>query len=764
MTACRSFVSAALALVACTALASTSRAQEAGVARIPVHVVNGRLVVGCQIAAHKRIAANLFIDYDAPVGLLLHNKAAAGIESEADDGTPVPITVFLPDLNIEVAQREAGDEQYFERFTKWYSKELGENAVVGTLGARVLSRYHVTFDLAAGFIELSAPHALSKEPPPDVAGSTRVAVTLFNDLVWFPVAFGEHRGGALGLATSKYDTWVDADLCRELHHPAGDIGAARVGDLDIARVVPFRPEEIRQRHPDGVFGMTGLDLLEHFRLEVDRVNRFARFTPSAPANFAAADVEFYKARLAEEPAPVEAWLEAHKTERLAPEAAQLLLDLQLQARADEASMRRALEFVQGTRPADLKATGALELLQKLLQTGQAKYALIAGELGLANGREDRYPDAVHKLHAHMGSIQLQQGARRDAWKHLLSAAFGLPEDGPLNLDLARCYEQDGRYSRAYSRYLQALLSAESGPAAIEGLERVQPKLDDPEAFSVEGIEKLIEGRVEGFGAATKFHPDDGEMPQRAVLVEYFTNAHFEFEIGVALGRDGLRDHFGNEYCVLVTYDVPEPELEPLVNPLSMRMWHDSGAKEIAQFADGVYRLPEAARSRFKQEVYDACRGVVMQRLTTPTDYLIEVSADVDRTGIRGSVRFNGPENSDVVAQVILIERGVLFPGKSKVVIHRNVARAALTKSLEGEPFAPEYGTMNVDFDRTWDAILAENTAFLDQRAQAGAGVVSRVSMRVDPRQASVVAVLRNKKTHEVLQAVQFDPPLPEDMK
>ena len=87
--------------------------------------------------------------------------------------------------------------------------------------------------------------------------------------------------------------------------------------------------------------------------------------------------------------------------------------------------------------------------------------MIAGELGIANGREDRYPDAVHKLHAHMGSIQLQQGARRDAWKHLLSAAFGLPEDGPLNLDLARCYEEDGRFSRAYSRYLQALLSPES---------------------------------------------------------------------------------------------------------------------------------------------------------------------------------------------------------------------------------------------------------------------------------------------------------------
>ena len=50
----------------------------------------------------------LFIDYEAPIGLLMHNKAAAGIECENDDGTSRPITIHLPDINLAVEQRDPG--------------------------------------------------------------------------------------------------------------------------------------------------------------------------------------------------------------------------------------------------------------------------------------------------------------------------------------------------------------------------------------------------------------------------------------------------------------------------------------------------------------------------------------------------------------------------------------------------------------------------------------------------------------------------------
>lgn len=741
---------------------SSASAQES-VARIPVTIVSGRLVVAVQLAAQKRIAANLFIDFESTVGLVLHNRAAQGIVAENDDGTGNPITIHLPDLDIPVERRELGEEKFYEDFTKWYSKELGENAIVGTIGARILSNYHVTFDLAAGMIELSAPHAaLAPERRQDSGGEV-VSATILDDIVWLPVSYGAGRRGVIGLGTTWYDTRIDRDLAEELGKPAGDIGPARLGNVDLDSIVALRPERVNHVHPDGVFGMLGLNVLEHFRVEVDRTNRSVRFTPTAPATFPTADREFFKARVRDEAAAIAKWLEQFPNARLRLEAAKLLVDLRLAEGASEPEIRSALVAVQDAGPSDLRATSALELLRQMQQAGRNDYAKIAGELGISAGRSDRYPEVVHRLHGKLGSILLEEGDRRAAWKHLLSAAFGLPEDGPINLDLARCYEAEGRFTRAYSRYLQALLSAESGADAIDGLERTQPKLPDLEAFSVESVERMIEGKVEGFGVATRYLPEDGKQPNRAVLVEYFSNADFEFEIGVVLGRDGLRDHFGKERAILVRYDVPKSSLEALVNPLAIAAWKRVGGQDLAHRADGIVELPIAARARFKNDVFEACRRAIVDRLAIPSQHRIEVEASVDRERIRGRATFHGPECA-AYAEILAIERGVLHPGKSKIVVHRNVARAALTPRSEGVPYEPVDDAMSVEFDRSIAEIVAENGAFLDAEAKAGRGDVSRISVRIDPKQISIVAVLRDAETHEVLQAIQFDPELPESMR
>lgn len=737
------------------------------VARVPVSIVAGRLVVPCQLAAKKRIAANLFLDYEAPCELTMHNRAAMGIEAEAEDGTATPIKVLLPDIEFEVARRELADDKAFERFTKWYSKELGENSVVGTIGARLLSRYHVTFDLAAGFVEFSAPREASREPPPVIDGTTVVPITVFNDLVWFPVAYGDRRGGAIALGTAKYDSWVDSDLADELGHPAGDVGPVVVGGIDLAPFVAFRPERVPHTHHDGVFGVIGLNVLRHFRVEVDRVNRTSRWTNTAPPQFPTEDLEYFRAREHGDGGALMQWLEAHGDARLAPEAAQRLLELRLDENADEATVKKAMEFVHATRPADLKATGALELMQTMQQAGRPTDALVAAELGLAAGRDDRYPESVHKLHARMGSILLEHQRSREAWKHLLSAAFGLPDDGPLNLDLARCYEQEGRFTRAYSRYLQALLSPDSGDAAIEGLERLQSKIEDAEDFSVDAVEKLIEGKIEGFGVATKFRPDENAKPSRTLLLEWFTNAHFEGQIGIALARDGLRDHFGREYAVLVTYDVPEPALTPLANPLGLRQWERvmraTGAEGTAHVMDGMVRLPPAARARDKQAAYDTIKVGATARLARESDHAITIEAKADANGLRANVVVLGPPVDGAIVQVLLVERGVLFPGKSRVVIHRNVARAALTNEPDGESFAPSDERLEFACERTWASIETELTTFLDRREADGAAKLSRHATRVDPRQASVVVILRDRETGAVLQAAQVDPTLAEDL-
>lgn len=746
---------------ACFASAEQARSDSSKPARIPVTIVNGRLVVAAEISSVKRIAANLFVDYDAPFALMLHNKAAAGIECEAADGTPRKITVHLPDVNLEVPERAHGDEKYYEHFTKWWSKELGENPVVGTIGSRLLSKYHVVFDLADGFVELSPPRARD----PGTRPPQSLPISIHNDLVWLPVAFSD-RSGALLFSTSRYDTRLDLDLANELSAEDGVVGPVRLGEIDLSTLVAFRPERLDQVHPDGVFGATGLGLLRHFRVSIDRENRLAQFDPTVPAAFPTADLELWQAYATGDPAQLEAWLTRHPKERLAPDAADLLLDARLDEGATGESMLRALEFTQASRPVDLKATGALELMWKLLACGRPNDSIAAGELGLKFGREDRYPDSVHKIHARIGSVQLEQGARREAWRHLLSAAFGLPEDGPLNLDLGRCYELDERWNRAYSRYLQALLSAESGPAAALALERVQPHLEDAEAYSVPNLEKLIEGRVEGFGAATKFDASN-LTSTRCCVIEYFTNAHFEFAIGPTLARDGLRDHFGDDRLVRIVWHVPVPELDPLVNEVSTRVWNRIAPDHLSHRLDGLIELAPGAPSRFKQAVYDGCRSAVANRLAEPTAIAIAIEANADRETLSGHVTVSGPPEPGDWVQLLLVESGVLFPGKSSVVIHRNVVRASLTSSIEGEDYVPATGTdgsfaQRYEFTRRFADVVAENTAFLDAEAAAGRGIVPRMAVRIDPRQARVVVIVR-KPNGEVRHAAICEPTLAPDL-
>ena len=125
--------------------------------------------------------------------------------------------------------------------------------------------------------------------------------------------------------------------------------------------------------------------------------------------------------------------------------------------------------------------------------------------------------------------------------------------------------------------------------------------------------------------------------------------------------------------------------------------------------------------------------------------------------LRGKVTVEGPEATNVRLMVLLVERGVLFPGRSTVVVHRLVARAALTPSLEGEPWEPADGKMEFTFDRALSEIDATNESHLDGLARRGAGTLEKVSMQIDPGQVSILAYLRDAGSKRVLQAVQVIP-------
>jgi hypothetical protein len=774
----RALLSGSLAI----ALVAQIPAQEAAPAPVapmgggamPVQVVAGRLVVSCDLSTPaNRIPANLFLEFEGRHGLQLHNRAAAALRAEASDGTPRPITVHFQDFTFTVPKRELGDEDLFEEFTKYHSASMGENALIGSIGVEILDDWKVVFDVASGRVELAplgtvaggAAPPTSARVEPD--GTVVAPITLLDGMLWLPVRWHEGQPGGLMLGSALYDTRIEVGAARSIGRPAGDVGPIRIGGVDLHRYVAFRPEPIVQVHPDGVVGITGINLLEHFRVEVDRGLREVRLRETKAAEFPTADLEFFRARAAEDTAAVLSFLGTHgaadpkREGRLAHEAACLLLEYQLDDGATGEDITTAVGWMHRTVQADLGTTRMLDLMKEMADAGEEEVVIAAGQLGIDTGRKDRYPNAVHEVHGRLGRTLLDRALREEtpadpAWRHLLSAAFGLPEDGRINLDLGRFYEHQQRYRRAFSRYIQAVIRPDSGPEALEALQRVQPLAlaeEGPEAegedttFSVDTIEKMIAGKVRNFGAASRFAPTDEHPARRTVLCEFFTNGHFGNEtdggaIGGALGFEGLISHFEPSQVVFLAHHLPIPKPDALCSAFSRERGETFKVERpTVMVLDGQKGTAGAGKWRDAEEIYNRARTAILERLALHGDYEVDVQATLRGGRIEGTASVVGPDEDNLVVHVVLAEARVLYPGSSGIVVHRNVVRGSLLPDDEGVLYAPEDMQAEVTFSRTLESLETEQRRQLDALEAEGLGSVPRISLRVDPREVRVVAFL-----------------------
>ncbi len=738
-------------------------AQEPVRGRVPVTLVDGRLVVSCDLSTpFRRIPANLLVEFEQPHGLILHNRAAAPLRCENPDGTTIPIRIHLPEFDLEVPRRELGDEEFMEDFTKYHSEELGENALVGSIGYEVLREHAIRFDLAQGLLEF---RPLGPEPAGPVLpaenpdGSWTVPLDEHAGLLWVTVVAEDGTPFAMAVGCSRADTLVDARTCERRRRPAGDLGALRLGGVDLAEFVAPRPEPLALVHPDTPLGVLGVNLLRHLSVDVDRVARRAVIRVTRPPVFPEADLDFFRTRLTEDGDELEAHLERHPEARLAREAAELLLTWRFDEAAAEEDTVRAVDWIARTTPEDLRTTRMLDLMKVLSDDARSAELLAAGQLGIASGREDRYPNAVHEVHGRMGRERLARDEGREAWRHLLSASFGLPGNGPINLDLGRYYESQGRYRRAFSRFVQAVLDPESGPAALEAMARVQPLLDPDEPFGVELIERMIAGKVRSFGAPNRWEPDPDAPPSRTVLVEFFTNAWLGDDtrgaIGGALGFEGAASYFEGGPVVFLSHHLPDPRVDPLCTSLAARRAARHGVGQPAvQVVDGVRQAPGAGRWRDAEAISQRVRSAVEGRLGQPTDWELGLEGEIDGDTLRGALDALGPTEAGRRLVVVLTERGVLFPGKTGVVVHRHLARAELTET-GGAAWDPLDGYQRVEFEVSLSEVTADLEAHLDELARTGVGTTVRVSTRLDPAQLGLAAWVEDAATGEVVQATQL---------
>jgi hypothetical protein len=177
---------------------------------------------------------------------------------------------------------------------------------------------------------------------------------------------------------------------------------------------------------------------------------------------------------------------------------------------------------------------------------------------------------------------------------------------------------------------------------------------------------------------------------------------------------------------------------------------------VSTVIDGHRIGPGAERWRNAEAVYEANRELVLAELREASPYTLSLAATLGEDGVvRGTLRVDGPASESARVQVVLAERGVLYPGKAGVVVWRMVARGSLLGPAAGVPYEPVDGGRTIEFARSLAEISAENVRFLERTEAAGGNAATRLSVAIDPRQVSIVAFIRDA-AQVVRQATQLD--------
>ena len=375
---------------------------------------------------------------------------------------------------------------------------------------------------------------------------------------------------------------------------------------------------------------------------------------------------------------------------------------------------------------------------------------------------------MHRLHVRLGELLLDLKDTRGAWEHLMSAAFGLTEAfgsadrAKVNLLLGRVYEQKGKLKRAMSRYVQAVISPEYGPQAVPRIERLQEKMGG-EPFSVALVDKMISGKVRSMSAPTRFEPDDDNVTNRVVLIEHVTNPHLgqkqgerwrAFTEGGAMAFEALQSHFPAAHVAMLSYHTDAPRPVAIMNELSLVAAESVGKRPVF-LVDGVQAGPGACRYPDADTVYQDVRDSVTARLKRKSDFTITLQARVEDGVLRGQARIEGPARGRRV-ELVLAEKGAIYPGLGATVVHRMVARAALTKSVFGESWRPKGGGMTLSFERPLAQVVQDNVAFLDDYEARGGSAASRLSTGIAADQLVVVAIVRDPGSRRVDQCAHCD--------
>ncbi len=257
-------------------------------------------------------------------------------------------------------------------------------------------------------------------------------------------------------------------------------------------------------------------------------------------------------------------------------------------------------------------------------------------------------------------------------------------------------------------------------------------------------------------AAGRYERSDEEGPRRTVLAELFTGSQCGPCVASDLALESLLRRYDHETLVLVQYHVHMPGLDPMTNPDSERraLYYSVGGTPMT-FVDGRGTGLIGGSLEAVGESFHSHKAIIEERVRIrPSAEVLGATLErgLEHVDVSGTLKIPADimdAMPNVRLRLILVEKTVHYTGANGVHFHHFVARKLLGQSSgiqisqEETPFheTVAIADLRLEISRYVEGYrrLVEGFQWPD------------VVLPIDEKQLSVIAVVQNDSSREVLQ-------------
>ena len=334
------------------------------------------------------------------------------------------------------------------------------------------------------------------------------------------------------LTTRSHDSVLAPSVLKVARDKGSKPNVLKIGEVDWGERSAIRFEPLDETWPQAVNAVIGTDALMNSTVTLWPKRKMIALRPGLSAPFPDQEQQYFLALADRNPDAVAKFIEADPRRRLLDEACLNLWTIRLEdTKSSLADLKSALDTVAGEIHSRAPERGASEPGRRV-GTDSATSTAMNWSSTPCNWRSGSPPKPSNRP-PFTTSTCGSAGARspraifRQARRHLLSAAFGMPKNAECNFWLGEVYQKTGKLRRAWSRYFQALLDEnleKEDPLRARALERLTELNRDPEfrkTFNMTDAEEYMAGRLANseFHAETRYRFVRNRHPHHARMAE-----------------------------------------------------------------------------------------------------------------------------------------------------------------------------------------------------------------------------------------------------